>query len=603
MADALLKLGYCHQKLAEVLAQPPEKAKELASARAAFEQLMQKFPQSPLQPQAVFERARCLAQANDVNGAINELRRFTNAPLKEAPVVPMANLRLATLLRRQNKAAEAATVLAACRQAHEANLLKDPARAGWVPLLQYHQGLALKESGKLPEARQILEGVVRQYPNATEAVEAALRNGQCLKDEGLLKVEQARKQLAQPGRKPDQQAQDRRLLDEGFKLLGDAVRYLEGQADVVKQKKADSPVRARMLYDAAWAARALAEQEVESARDKLRQERWQKLKDAAARKAEPGRQPPFVTPPEVPLKDVPLQPAEKKTRALYQALLAAFPDLETNADARFELAELLSERGDHGGAIKLLQDALDREPKPDLTERIKLRLGVCLAAKGDTKSALTHFEAVAKNDKSPLRAQAVYRAGECLMQTKDYAGAVKQLALFRDFGPFQNVAGLSDRALLRLGHALGELKQWDASRQAHEQAANRFPQGPWRHEARYGMGWAHQNKKEYDAAVNAYNQVTAAVTTELGARAQLNIGLCRLEQKRYAEASTALLVLPFTYDYPDLSAVALLEAARALAAAKERDKAISLLQRLLRDHPDSPSAEAARQRLEELRKS
>ena len=598
--DALLKLGYCHQKLAEVLAQPPEKAKALASARAAYEQLMQKFPQSPLQPQAVFERARCLARANDVNGAVNELRRFTGAPLRDAAVAPMANLRLATLLRRQNKAAEAVKVLADCRQAHEASLLKDPARAGWVPLLQYHQGLALKESGKLAEARQILEGVVRSYPNAPEAVEAALRNGQCLKDEGVQKVELARKQLAQPGRKPDQQAQDRRLLDDGLKLVRDAVTYLEGQASQLKQKKADSPVRARMLYDAAWAARVVAEQEVESARGKLRQERWQKLKDAAAKKAPPGQQPPHVPPPEVPLADVPSQPAEKKTRDLYQTLLADFPDLESNADARFELAELLSERQEHDAAVKLLQDALDREPKPELIEKIKLRLGVCLAAKGDSKGALAHFEAVARNEKSPLRPQAVYRAGECLMQAKDYDGAVKKLTLFRDFGPFQNLPGLTDRALLRLGHALGQLKQWDASRQAHEQVVSRFPQGPWRDEARYGIGWAHQNKKEYDPAVNAYNQVTAAVATELGARAQLNIGLCRLAQQRYAEASTALLVVPFTYDYPELSAVALLEAARALTGAKERDKARAILKRLLRDHPNSSSAEAARQRLEEL---
>ena len=103
-------------------------------------------------------------------------------------------------------------------------------------------------------------------------------------------------------------------------------------------------------------------------------------------------------------------------------------------------------------------------------------------------------------------------------------------------------------------------------------------------------------------AVNAYNVVTAAVVTEMGARAQLNIGLCRLAQKRYAEASTALLVVPFTYDYPELTAVALLEAARALAEDKQREKAVQLLQRLLRDHPDGDPAEAARKRLEELRK-
>jgi hypothetical protein len=38
----------------------------------------------------------------------------------------LACVRLATMLRAQNKAAEAVAVLAVCRQTHEGNLLKDP---------------------------------------------------------------------------------------------------------------------------------------------------------------------------------------------------------------------------------------------------------------------------------------------------------------------------------------------------------------------------------------------------------------------------------------------------------------------------------------------
>jgi TolA-binding protein len=600
--DALLKLGHCHLRMVDVLAQAPDRAKALAAARAAYERLIQGFPQHALAAQAIFEHARCLALATDVNGAINELRRFTAPPLKTAPIAPMAVLRLSTLLRKQNQAAEAARVLEAARQAHEANLQKDPDRAAWVPLLQYHHGVALKEAGKLPEARQVFENVFRQFPNTPEAIESSLRCGQCLKDEGLRKVEQARKQMAQSGRNPQQQTQDRNLLNEGLKLLGESVRYLETHAEQVRQKKADSPARARMLYDAAWAARAIAEQEIDTTRQRLRQQRWQVLREEAARKTPPGQPTSFVPAPEVPLSAVPVQPAETKTRALYQNLIAAFPDLTQSIDARFELAELFSDRGEHDAAVKLLQEALDREPGPELTEKVRLRLGACLEAKGSTKAALAHFEMVASNEKSPLRAQAVYRAGECHLHIKDYQGAVKELSRFRDFGPFQNIPGLTDRALLRLGHALAGLKQWDASRQAHEQVVGRFPQSPWVHEARYGIGWAHQHKGEYDQAVNAYTQVAAGVVTELGARAQLNIGLCRLAQKRYPEASTALLVVPFTYDYPELNAVALLEAARALAEDKQRDRAVRLLERLLRDHPDGEPAEAARKRLEELRK-
>src|SRR5947209_5785030 len=360
--DALLKLGFCYLRLVEVTAQPPEKAKVLASARTAYEQLMQKYPNAPQKAIATFERAACLAQAGDVNNAIAGLRPFADAPLKDTPIAPMAILRLATLLRGQNRATEAATFLTNCRQAHEANLLKDPARASGVPMLQYHQGLALKEAGKLADARQAFDAIVRTYPNAPEAFEAALRNGQCLKDEGRQKVEEARKLLAQPGRKPEQQNQDRALMAQGFQLLGESVRYLEAQAEQIRQKKADSPLRARMLYDAAWAARALAEQEIEATRERLVQERWQKLKEDVAKKTPQGQPPPFVPPPVVLLSAVPLQESEKKVRILYQSLITAFPDLETNADARFELAELLSERNEHDAATKLLQEALDREP-------------------------------------------------------------------------------------------------------------------------------------------------------------------------------------------------------------------------------------------------
>jgi TolA-binding protein len=120
-------------------------------------------------------------------------------------------------------------------------------------------------------------------------------------------------------------------------------------------------------------------------------------------------------------------------------------------------------------------------------------------------------------------------------------------------------------------------------------------------DARYGMGWAWQQQKQYDQAVNVYSQVTNRTATETAAKSQLQIGLIRIEQKRFPEASTALLVVPFTYDYPELSAVALLEAARAFSELKQNEQAVRLLERVIRDHPNSRSAEAARDRLDALR--
>jgi TolA-binding protein len=601
--DALLKLGLCHQRLAALLVKPEEKVKVLGDARAAYEKLMQQFAKSELLPQAVLERAKCIAQAGDVNGCINELRRFTNDPaLKPAPVAPLALLELATLLRSQSKAAEAADVLDKGRKEYEPALQKDPARAYLVALLEYHQGVALREAGKRSEARTVLDLAMKQAAGRPEAFEAALRWGQCLKEEGQQKLDAGRKRLATPNLKPEEVAAASKDVEAGLKDLRDTVQFLEGQAEQLKQKKPDAEGRARMLYEAAWCCRTLADAEVEAVRGKMARDQWQKLKDEAAKKAPPGRTPAVVPKPEVALTEIPVQPSEQKVRALYKALVDSFPDLPLAADARLELSELLTARGEHDAAIKLLRDALDKEPPQELTDRICLRLGQCLFDKGDAKGGLAQFQRVAQNPKNPLAAQALYRAGECLMHAGDWNGAVKQLAAFRDQQPFQNLPGVTDRALLRLGHAYAQLKQWEPSRQAHEQVVARFANSPWANEARYGMGWALQNMQRYDEAVNVYGQVAANTVAELGAKAQLQTGLCRLEQKRYPEAATALLVVPFTYDYPDLSAAALVEAARCFGEMKQRDQASRLLERVIKDHANTEWAKIAKERLDALAK-
>jgi tetratricopeptide (TPR) repeat protein len=232
---------------------------------------------------------------------------------------------------------------------------------------------------------------------------------------------------------------------------------------------------------------------------------------------------------------------------------------------------------------------------------VRLRLGSCLLAKKDAKAALAQFDLIA-DAKSPHFAQATYRAGECLIDMSDFPKAATRLAVFRDKGEFQNIPNLTDRALLRLGFALGKAGQWEPSRQAYEVLTQRFGNSPWIHEARYGMGWARQNLKQYDEAVNAYQQVANATTTELAAKAFLQIGLCRLEQKRYAEAASALLIVPTTFDFPDLSAAALCEAARCYGEMKNREQAERLFQKVIRDHAASDWAKVARERLEALKK-
>lgn len=552
---ALLKLGHCTKRLGATLAEPNERNQTLHRAREVYVRLARDYPKDPLAGQARLEQAKLRALLGDKGSAINDLRQFVqNGELQKTAEAPLAALHLATLHREQNQPAEAAKVLDDARKRHEPELAKDPKRAEWVPLLKYHHAVAVFETGKPADARPLFDQVADQAKGQPLGAEAALRSGQCQVAEARTKVEDARKAREQAGKDQGKINAANQAATAARKAVLEAADGLVKRAGEFKAAQPTAEPRARMLYDAAWAYRGLA---------------------------------------------------DERAHAAYRKLIAEFADTALSVDARFELAEMLT---DPKESVKLLQEALDKEPGdrpvlPETTERIRLRLGASLHAAKDYAAAASQFEAVAGNDKSPHRPQALYRAGESLLAAGECAKAVEKLAAFRDRGEFHNIGGVSDRAVLRLGQALAGAKDFDKSRQAFEVFLQRYGNSPFAAEARYGIGWALQQQGKFDDAVKAYEQVIAATTAEAAAKAQLGVGQCRLAQKKHAEAAAAFLVVPYTYDYPELGYVALLEAARAFAEAKQPGQAERVLRKVLKDAPkDSEWAKAARGRLEKGKK-
>jgi len=273
------------------------------------------------------------------------------------------------------------------------------------------------------------------------------------------------------------------------------------------------------------------------------------------------------------------------------------------------MAEMRAERGEHAEVVKLLKEALDKEPtdrpvSADTTERVRLRLGASLYATGEFAAAASQFEGVASNPKSPYFAQALYRCGESLFAQGEYAKAVEKLSPFRDKPELHNVGGISDRAMLRLGFALIADKKPAAGRVALETMLNRFGAGnPFAAEARLGFADALFAEGKLDEAVKAFEAVIAATQSELAAKAQLRIGRCRMAQKKYPEAAVAFLVVPYTYDYPELARAAALEAAAAFVEDKKPEQAAKVLTKLMKDTPPASDwHKAAKERLGQLKK-
>ena len=361
---------------------------------------------------------------------------------------------------------------------------------------------------------------------------------------------------------------------------------------------------ARMFYEAAWACRPLADREVAAARVQLQLEKQKKLQAEADKKAAAGPQAAAGAAAGVPRSRFPLQPTEQKARNAYQTLISSFADTPLAIDARFELAEMLAERDEHDPAIKLLKEALDKEPSDnkvpsdELIDRIRLRLGACLAAKKEHREAVAQLSVVADNPKrrwSRRASTAPASASSNSAKPTRPSPASRSSATSRRSrtSPASATGPCCGSATPRRAEAVG---RQPAGADAARPALSATARGS--HEARYGIGWARQNQDQYDQAVNAYNAGDRRPRpAELAAKAQLQIGLCRLEQKRYADAATALLVVPFTYDYPELSAAALLEAARALSRRQEARPGRALLQRVLKDYPQSEWAEGGAEAL------
>lgn len=556
-AEALLKIGFCQKRLAIQFQPGNERNEALNKARAALERLQREFGNSPHLGAASLERAKVMALQGDKGNAINALRQFGNDPLQKSPVAPLAYIALATLLREQNQIPAAVEAMQQARQKFEGQLAADHSRSEWVSLLRYHHGVALFEANKMPEARQAFEQAIDSGNNKPIAAEAALKATQCQVEEARKKIQGIEMEKAKPGLQPDQITHLDNQLKNAKNDMAEIARRFINRSEQFKGALPQSEARARMLYDAAWTLRGV----------------------------------------------------EQDAAPVYTRLIAEFPDIALSVEARLELAELLVDRQKPDEAIKLLREAVDKEttdkPTPaETVDRIRLRLGAALFDKKDFTAAQGQFDAVAANEKSPHRGQALYRSAECLLSQNKTEEAKNKLVIFRDNAAFHNIPGVSDRALLRLGHALLTLKQWEPARQSFETLIGRYGNNnTWAIDARYGVGMAFQNQNRFDEAVNSYVQVIQTAHDDRAGRARLQIGECRARQSKWQDAAKEFQTVYYGFDNPELKFPAMLEHARMLVELKKPDEATKLLDRVVKDAPEvSEWTKAAKERLAKMKK-
>jgi tetratricopeptide (TPR) repeat protein len=418
------------------------------------------------------------------------------------------------------------------------------------------------------------------------------------KDDAMSKLKAARQAVAGA---PIDKPIDPKLLAaqaEAAKAVTEIATAFGQHAERIAEKAEGSDLHARTLRDAANSWRAVAETEIDAIRRAKGEESLKKLKEKLAKDAQVGKSNSVPRPPTIKLASIPVQPAEQKAREFYNKALEVAPDSPVCNELRLELADMYFERGEAAPAIQLLNAAIDKNPPPEQQARLRIKLGEACLLKKDVDGAMNQATVVLQDSASPLRAAAYLLKAKTHMAQKSWGEAATVLTRFRGGGTkYSNAGAVTEEGLARLAETYAATNAWAESQAAYQELIAKFGGGRFAAEARYGIGFALQQAKQFDKAIEAYADVTRRTSAEVAAKAQLQIGLCRAEQKRWQDAVNEFLVVPGTYDYADFAAQANLEAGKALVELKQPAQAKDVLQRVVRDHPGTEWATQAQKKL------
>lgn len=295
---------------------------------------------------------------------------------------------------------------------------------------------------------------------------------------------------------------------------------------------------------------------------------------------------------------------------LFQLLRDQFPTSEYADDAAHFLAESQLQEGDFDKAEAAFQSLLDN-PQSDEIVRSQARatLMELAARKNDWKKTGEHAAKILQQPDAPKRLQAEYRLGESQLRQDQAEAAAATLGKLRDTlvaatDPQASSFEWSEGVWLLLAEADLQTKNYPAVDQLIAEFRTRFPSSRVAYQADEIQGRRFMRTADFDKAREAFQRTIDSpdgAKTETAARAQTAIADCFLQQSDYASAVVAYYKVVDVYDFPELKAVALYQAAVCQEKQDKLTGAVQTYEELVEKYPDSEPAARARGRLVELK--
>ena len=250
-------------------------------------------------------------------------------------------------------------------------------------------------------------------------------------------------------------------------------------------------------------------------------------------------------------------------------------------------------------ATKAFTAGLAKAQAPELQEKLRYKLGdMQFRQQLYPQATATLLEQIAKHAAGELVGPARFLAAECMFRQDQFPQA---RPLFEKVAA-DKVDNYTEQALFRAGICAANQKDWPASRTHYASLISQFPEFEQLNEARYGVGWALQNQNKLTEARAAYTQIGQASGTEVEAKAQFMLGEIDFAEKKYPAAIEHFLTIAVGYPYKTWQAMARFETGRCFVELGEKEKAINAFQEVLTKHADHPKAKDATTLIAELKK-
>ena len=200
----------------------------------------------------------------------------------------------------------------------------------------------------------------------------------------------------------------------------------------------------------------------------------------------------------------------------YQKALSHYPDSHYSADMRFALGQTLFEREDLAGTVRVLETYLQKTPSHRNRPYALYYLGYAHFNLTQFEQAAAAFADLASAyPQSELAPDALFRAGEAHYNLGQFETARVHYQQLLEMHPR---ADLADDALYNLAWSHLNMERVPQAIAAFQSVVSDYPESALAANAQFTIGDFYYNEKEYDKALQAYQEVIRRFPSSLVAQ-------------------------------------------------------------------------------------